>query len=449
MVWIADNKGSGPWNFTKQHDKPHYNEGNLISNAGDPVWGDAFLTSHIGAEPITSEHYPWCGYWPKAVGVSTVSLDADIFVLNQSGFPTIYGVNFNGENLTYTGKYQSGGVLNTLILYESNLLTISGGGATAELRYISIEAVGEEFSLLNTYDIFNSYDIRESFKGVLVNGDSNKIYYADSTSVIVSVDNLVRDKRGFRHTVITGTDGNLYVVHATVTSWTEDWHPITGAHWSAFWHLIEDNICDTILGTWGIDPLIHDGSVAIDTTYHNGYLYTVDFSSYSSPIKKIAPTTLETINSYTAIYSLNRITAYDGKIYAIGGATTVTAYIFNASNLSLICSKVLPDGRAANGDLEVVGDYLIVSSASYGGNNATLYKLSLENLAILDSVLSITGTDALGGQQLAVINDTYVAVVWNNGISVYNIDSMAIIDRLFLSHLEFGYHAQAVVVKHN
>jgi len=59
MSWIDDNKGSGPWNFTEQSDKPRYNEGDKIATAANPVWSN----DHSGV-PITNEHTP-CGYWFK------------------------------------------------------------------------------------------------------------------------------------------------------------------------------------------------------------------------------------------------------------------------------------------------------------------------------------------------------------------------------------------------
>ena len=65
MTWIDDHKGEGPWDFDEQKDKIHYNEGNLISDHDDPVWGDAFFADKIGKTPITPEHHPWCGYWTK------------------------------------------------------------------------------------------------------------------------------------------------------------------------------------------------------------------------------------------------------------------------------------------------------------------------------------------------------------------------------------------------
>lgn len=453
MTWIDDYKGNGPWNFTKQYDKPHYNEGNLISNSGEPIWGDAFFADKIDKTPVTPEHHPWCGYWPRPVGVSKddLAIDADIFILHWSGPATIYGVNFDGVSLSWLGSYQTPGVdTNGLILYEGDLLTIAGaGGVDAELRRISTTAVEGSFPLLSAYNPFNSYDVRTVVNGRLVNGDVGKFYYSDTSTVMVSVHDLVRSKRGFRNTVITGTDSNLYVLYGAVFTWQADWQPITGGHWSSFWNLIEDNICDSTVTSWGGD-IKKCYSVQVDECYHGGYLYTVDFSSGSSVLTKTDPTTLNQVARNTDIYSLNRITAHDDKIYVLGGPASATAYIFNVSDLSLVCSIELPAGRAVDGDLEVVGGYLIASTTSYGTSYGTLYKLSLTDLSILDSILSLSGSDTIGIQRLGKLNDTYVSAAWNYGVSVYNIETMGLVDKLELTTIvgEFGYHAQAIAIKY-
>lgn len=73
MTWISDNKGAGPWEFIKQPDKLHYNEGNLISDHDDPVWA----TDHLSLldEPITPTHHPWCGYWHNKGDEPTIAAD--------------------------------------------------------------------------------------------------------------------------------------------------------------------------------------------------------------------------------------------------------------------------------------------------------------------------------------------------------------------------------------
>ena len=50
----------GAWVFNPQPTKPHYNEGNIISNAWEDVWDTV-----ISGRAITPQHRPWCGYWFK------------------------------------------------------------------------------------------------------------------------------------------------------------------------------------------------------------------------------------------------------------------------------------------------------------------------------------------------------------------------------------------------
>lgn len=83
MTWIDDNKGEGPWPFTPQPDKPNYNEGDLIAPHTDPIWKDKFFKTHVGAETVTPEHFPWCGYWLKDYvpgdGLPPVEMETEIY----------------------------------------------------------------------------------------------------------------------------------------------------------------------------------------------------------------------------------------------------------------------------------------------------------------------------------------------------------------------------------
>jgi len=60
MVSWKDDKNLGPWKFTKQPNKPSYNEGDHIATYANPVW-----SMEEGSNvPITPTHNP-CGYWTK------------------------------------------------------------------------------------------------------------------------------------------------------------------------------------------------------------------------------------------------------------------------------------------------------------------------------------------------------------------------------------------------
>lgn len=95
MTWI-DNKGEGPWPFTPQPDKPNYNEGDLIAPHTDPIWKDKFFKTHVGAETVTPEHFPWCGYWLKDYvpgdGLPPVEMETEIYfelLKSEAGIPHI------------------------------------------------------------------------------------------------------------------------------------------------------------------------------------------------------------------------------------------------------------------------------------------------------------------------------------------------------------------------
>jgi hypothetical protein len=55
------NKGPTPWNFTKSQAEGKYNEGNVITNLGEPVW--SLEDNGLGGIPITTIHHPNCGMW--------------------------------------------------------------------------------------------------------------------------------------------------------------------------------------------------------------------------------------------------------------------------------------------------------------------------------------------------------------------------------------------------
>ena len=57
--WKSD-RGIDPWERKVQTADNRYNEGNLISDAENPVWS----TARTG-KPVTTDHNP-CGYWTGA-----------------------------------------------------------------------------------------------------------------------------------------------------------------------------------------------------------------------------------------------------------------------------------------------------------------------------------------------------------------------------------------------
>lgn len=59
--WITQNKGAGVWPFTKDFNKPKYNEAVRIADSTNPVW--AMTNKDFGSTPVTPVHDPHCGYW--------------------------------------------------------------------------------------------------------------------------------------------------------------------------------------------------------------------------------------------------------------------------------------------------------------------------------------------------------------------------------------------------
>jgi len=93
MSW-KDDKGLGPWTFSKSTADNQYNEGNLIATAANPVWS----MDRTGV-PITPTHDP-CGYWVNnPVPDVPVSVGGSLYVAGKS--TTYYSLFGPGTNSNY------------------------------------------------------------------------------------------------------------------------------------------------------------------------------------------------------------------------------------------------------------------------------------------------------------------------------------------------------------
>lgn len=122
MSWVDDNKGQGPWEFTEQSDKLHYNEGNLISDHDNPVWATDHLS--FSDEPITPTHHPWCGYWHKGYGPLECNCAGITIGYTTLGMST-------GEEQVLTVQNSVGGC-------TYNWEIVSGGGSLSSNTGMSI-----------------------------------------------------------------------------------------------------------------------------------------------------------------------------------------------------------------------------------------------------------------------------------------------------------------------
>ena len=442
MTWITDNKGAGPWDFVPQPEKCGY--------VNNPRW--------TGAPASTVDHEP-CGYWPKGVGVP---VNINIYGIFNSG-NTIYMANFDEEQLTLTGYYESPPTvdINGLALYQGDLLTVSGAGATAKfkrIRSVPPFDVVEEFTPFTATDVLTT-----SNSTLLYIPEIEKYFYltrgADEGRIFRFSKTLAKEARGQNATVITGTDGNLYQFSypsANFGSWNADRRPVTGAFWSTYWRGIPDNVCDSPITAWGsgapedIKTKYSASNGNGMFVYHQGFLYAALFSG-GWAIRKINTTTLEIVDADNTLPNVRAITAYNGVIYVLQGISDATVYSFDASTLAPITnSGILPTGDANGVLLATAEGVTVLTPAGVGTEKGSFYLLDLSSLSILKQVVTGLSTDThLSYQVLAIFDSTWLLGGTNGGLNVVNRNDFSLFDYINPLIGAPYYSQQHIIVQDN
>jgi hypothetical protein len=255
------------------------------------------------------------------------------------------------------------------------------------------------------------------------------VYFYTKSGYIVRMDSSYsRVNRGYSGTVITGTDGHLYLWGYVYTgfAWNAALRPITGDSYAAFWKLIPDDINDGPLTGWGIGTAIDATGSLCDHLVVGDYIYTLVWTSPYVTIAKLNRTTfaVAAVNNglsnfpYTLHY-------YSNKIYTAGGVGEgSTLYKLNAGTLTSEGSMALNHGRLSK--IVSAGGYIIVGNSAYTGT-AGLYRIDPDTLAILGYIEFPEGE---GCQALLALNDQFVVVGWNGGMTVYDITTMSRVSRI-------------------
>lgn len=379
-----------------------------------------------------SKHIP-CGHWHKgAQPAPSVVPDYDIYTLMAAG-DGIWGVSFDvsASTLSILGYYDSPSLdVNGLIFYDSNLLTVAGAGATAELRKISPDPVAGVFPLVSTHTPFNQYDApapQNSNRQCLVCvGETGTIYYVDAGGIIVQMsDPDTRVARGVAATVTVGTDSNNYYCSyiSPAFCWDAGFRPITGGSYSGAWYPFSDGLYDGPTTAWpggGGSPYSAWGlcDIALDASN----LYTANYASPWAPGYVISRATLGITAGVDVGLGAWMVELYEGKLYVgagVFGTCTFRAYNLGYSMLQeVVLTGRLP--RAAG-----IGEFVAVATVDYVGSGSWLYKLDKDSLTTLGSV-----TLPHGVETVVALNDQYLAVTWSGGISVYDITDLSEVDSL-------------------
>ena len=411
MTWITDNKGAGPWDFVPQLEKCGY--------VNNPRWA-ANRASDIDHEP--------CGYWPK--GGAAPPTPANLYGLTTTG-GEIWAVYYDGDSLSWVGSYDSPIDANGLALYNGNLITVAGTGATAVIREVS---TAPPLSVVADYSVLLANDLPSinQYTTILHAADIDKFFIVGggvNGRIVRCSKTLAREARGVYGTVITGTDGHLYVLTSSGFTWNNNYKPVTGANWNVFWDPIDDDVCDSPITAWGGNAYpTYTGTATV--SYANGYLYvSINQSLNLQAISKIHATTLA-IDASVNLTFAGKPLVYGGVVYVLDGLTTGRVYALSASDLSQIAvSPILSYGRllggVGNGDLAVIDGRLIVTTIPYISNSG-LFALDLNTLEVLDSVPYSAGAGGPIYQCLARIDDTTAVIAENNGVGIAHLDGLRV-----------------------
>jgi len=437
--WKAT-KGAGPWPFEKQGEKCGY--------VNNPRWtGSPVPPSRTMAQAPDGDHEP-CGYWPKSESVP--SAPANLYGLTTTG-TEIWATYYDGQALHWVGSYDSPIDANGLALYNGNLITVAGVGATAVIREVS---TAPPLSLVADHTVLLTDDLPSMTQHttILYVAESRKYFIVGASThgrIIRLSQTLTREARGVYGTVITGTDGHLYLLHGTNFSWNNAYKPVTGASWSIFWTRINDDVCDSPITAWGVDPRNPTYSGNVSAIYHNGYLYlSIGQSVNLQALRKIDPSTLAIVASTNLLFA-GKIIGYGDRIYVLVGITNARVLAFRASDLvqvadSGILSYGKVDSGVGNGDLVVIDGRLIVTSIPYISNSA-LYALDLATLAVLDAVTYSPGSGGPIYPCLARIDDTTAVIAENNGVGIARLNGLRVptgktelLEQVDPAYLSFG-----------
>lgn len=357
----------------------------------------------------------------------------DIFGLAYSG-AELYGVRFDGNTLYELGAYDSPDQLSCLVIYNGNLLTVSGSGASASLRQVSSTPSDGLLPFISDTDSFNAYDIVTSDAGRLIKDSAGKLWYTGSGRLIRLSENLEKEKRYFTGTVTTGTDGELYSHSIWADGWPDSWRPITGVNWSSAWDLVGDHENDGVTTAWGTGVISPNASQNPFITEHEGYIYNCFPHSYGK-IRRydsngVILNDVDSSLSYATVgYKETIMTTVHDYIFAhsgVFGSSEIKRY--NATTLDYIDSVTLTTGRAQeSNNLLIVGGKLIVLTGIYSSGDQGVYKINPVTMAIED--FANLGSDYIW-KTIAYINSTFVAVGGNTDVGVFNLETMEMVDAI-------------------
>ena len=415
------------------------------------IWDPSQVRKSAGD---SNRHYT-CGHWHRGgVAGPEPPIECNVYGLLAAGaYRGIWGALVKNNRLTSVGIWYSGDVydsdeLSGLVSYEGNLLTIQGDRRTFNDRYTLVGADitpgsvdrSEKIGLLpfiRSYDPFLPYDTYDRGDSTLHpcltrNPVNNEIYYTDTAGVVVKTIGMeTRVSRGYFGTVITGTDGHLYVCRLTSLLWNSATRPITGEYWAGWYFRIEDDINDGPLGVWGVTTPVY----AIDclSTHHvivgnNLYVAPYQISAWNG-IRRMHKDTFE-IFARSIIVGIRSFRADWNGVYGVRSVASTIVYKFNVTTLVAEASQALFEGSNLVGyDCEIVGNKLIVVSHNGLTAKEWVHKLNLETL-VVEGSCEVTSPliASLNFQRILKISERYIVIGANSSMTLFDCDTMSVVN---------------------
>lgn len=284
----------------------------------------------------------------------------------------MYGAYFDGETLTSLGSVAiSNDNHRGIIIYEGNVLTVTGFETNARLVLIDSEAM----TIISTIDpSFGANDVHPGSDGNLLNGAlSNIIYFTDGRGgSCIEITDLVK----------TGGSDSL----ATSTNLNQ-----------------------------------------IGSQFHNDKIYMTQYKTPTTRIDRIDTGTM--IRDYTVSASPRfprRFTIYNNFLYTVEGTFSSDLSVFDLNGIFQFENQT-PTGQF--GDVAEVGGFIVVCTEQNGGSPAGLWKFRASDGLFLTS---LTGTSH-DYNRISKINDQFL-LAWNGrNMAVYDILSMIQIDTIATS----------------
>lgn len=389
----------------------------------DPSFSRGSWIDTVNEVRVQFSEIIWTGIGFNIYGV--YSVDSEMF-----------GVFWDGVELTFTAKYSPGVDINGLIFYGDYLLTVAQQGSSAAVHTISkTDIVAGEYQNVDIYTPFNAYDVPDGSTIDLINGSADDEYIiTDNSGRIVSLTSHVKQARNFIGSVVTGSDGNDYYNKKG----GQNSEPISGISWSLYWASVGDNTSNDVpLWSSSADyQCLGDNFPTLD----GNNLYVSTWEAPTSRLRRLDVSSDYSIEDYISPSYPRRSVILGDYLYVMSGLSSTTVDKYDKSPLSFVDSSVTTAGRF--GDICAVGGFIFVTTQQDTGNYG-VYKIDPDDLDIVDQNIN----SGIEYGRIAAIGDSQVVLSGVNYVSILDINTMEFLDTINLGSVMDGNSTRDLIVE--